>query len=90
MRRAYLAGGDHVAPCAPKWRLREGASHPFRRGAEGWRRATRSLGAPFTTMIITLNKKHIKVHRMYTKDAKRQKGRSRKNKIPFMKTPTNG
>ena len=47
---------DHVAPCrrqapcVPKQRLREGASPAFRRGAEGWHRAARSLGVPFTTM----------------------------------------
>ncbi|RVX09054.1 hypothetical protein CK203_013954 [Vitis vinifera] len=35
------------APCAPKRRLREGASPLFRRGAGGWRRAA---GAPFRTM----------------------------------------
>ena len=33
-------------PCAPKRRLREGASPLFKRGAGGWRRATPSLGAP--------------------------------------------
>ncbi|RVW36766.1 putative mitochondrial protein [Vitis vinifera] len=41
------------APCAPKRRLREGASPPFRRGAGGWRRAAPSLGAPFRTMLTT-------------------------------------
>ncbi|RVW93492.1 putative mitochondrial protein [Vitis vinifera] len=41
------------APCAPKRRLREGASPPFRRGVGGWRRAAPSLGAPFRTMLTT-------------------------------------
>ena len=57
--KAYLArgeSGDRVAPCwmqapcVPTRRLLEGASPVFRQGAGGWRRATPSLGAPFTTM----------------------------------------
>ena len=43
--------GDCLAPCAPKRRLREWASPPFRRGTGGWRRAVPSLGAPFRTML---------------------------------------
>ncbi|RVW39325.1 hypothetical protein CK203_102511 [Vitis vinifera] len=39
------------APCAPKRRLREGASPAFRQGAKGWRCTARSLGAPFTIML---------------------------------------
>ena len=38
------------APCVPKQHLHEGALLAFKRGAEGWHRAARSLGMPFTTM----------------------------------------
>ena len=41
------------APCAPKRRLREGASPPFGRGAGRWRHAAPSLGVPFRTMYFS-------------------------------------
>ena len=61
--RAYPTGGesgDRVAPCwmqapcVPTRRLLEGASPVFRQGAGGWRRATPSLGVPFTTMYLSI------------------------------------